>query len=253
MVACFKNVSLIILLGTIPGSAEEKNTTTEGSNKTVDATFSNYVDKIFDLLKEEDFNKIRRRCLENLNVPGGISIPTETIDKICVANDLYRLFDVMCLNCKPYWNWMNIRILEKMVGVSKNAEKLIDQYKNEVFSRKVKDLMLEISNLEVPKDKFTKIKDKWGKDFDHLTIKDVVVRWTKIEEMLEAEGAMLFETITSGCVEICWLIPNNLVEHAIHLTTTNQSTTDYHEFYSETLSLKLGEIIITDTIMISCY
>ena len=202
-------------------------------------------------MNREDFRKVRRKCLENLNVPGGISLSTDIINKIGNTKDLYDLFDVTCL-CKPYWNWMNIRIIEKMVGISEEAEKLIDQYKNEVFSRKVKDLMLEISNLEVPTDKYTEVKDKWNKEFDDLRIKDVVKRWGEIEKMLEAEGTMLFKAITAGCVEICWLLPNDLVERAVYLATRiqfeDQSATDYQEFYFESLSLKIGDVIVKDTI-----
>ena len=231
-----------------------ENVTKDYSYKTVDSAFSKFVDKIFDVLNREDFRKVRRKCLENLNVPGGITLSTEIINKISNTKDLYDLFDVTCL-CKPYWNWMNIRIIEKMVGISEEAEKLIEQYKNEVFCRKVKDLMLEISNLEVPMDKYTEVKDKWNKEFDDLRIKDVVKRWGEIEKILEAEGTMLFKTITAGCVEICWLLPNDLVERAIYLATSiqfgereDQSATNYQNFYSKSLSLKIGDIIITNII-----
>ena len=51
---------------------------------------------------------------------------------------------------------MNIRVIEKWpVTVQKQNIILIKQYKDEVFSRKVKDVILEIPNLEVPKDKNT--------------------------------------------------------------------------------------------------
>ena len=237
------------VLGTKPSPAQAENVTKDCSYKTVDSAFSKFVDKIFDVLNREDFRKVRRKCIENLDVPGGISLSTDIINKIHNANDLYDLFDVTCL-CKPYWNWMNIRLIEKM-GISEEAEKLIVQYKNEVFSRKVKDLMLEISYVEVPTDKYTEVKDKLNKEFDNLRIKDVVKRWGEIEKILEAEGSMLFKAITAGCVEICWLLPNDLVERAVYLATSiqfeDQSATNYQEFYFESLSLKIGDVIIKDT------
>ena len=212
------------------------------------------MDKIFDVLNKEDFRKVRRKCLENLNVPGGISLSADIMLKISSTKDLYDLFEIMCL-CKAYWNWMNIRIIEKMAGNSVEAKTLIDQYKNEVFSRKVKDVMLEISNLEVPTDKYTEVKEKWNKEFDDLRIKDIVKRWSEIEKMLEAQGTMLFKNIMAGCVEICWLLPNDLVEHAIYSTTSasqcselEDQSTNYQEFYSdsELLSLQIGDVIIKD-------
>lgn len=199
---------------------------------------------------------MRRKCLENLSVVGGISLSTEIVNEIAKTKDLYDLFDVLC-RCRPYWNWMNIRVLEKMAGNSKEANELIDHYKEEVFSRKVRDVMSEISNLEVPTDKHTEVKEKWNKEFDDLLLRDILKRWNEIEKLLEAEGKMLFKNITSGCVEICWLLPDNLVEHAIYFATFHchqpvehkgHSANTYQEFFSGSLFLKIGVVIIKDSI-----
>lgn len=99
-----------------------------------------------------------RQCLQNVNVTGGISLPKETLNEIRCAKDFDELFDVLC--CTPYWNWMNIRMLEKMAGECLPAKELIKQYKDEVFSRKVKDVVSEIPTLEVPPDKYTEVKEK---------------------------------------------------------------------------------------------
>ena len=152
---------------------------------------------------------------------------------------------------------MNIRLIEKMAGTSSKAKKLIEQYKNEVFSRKIKDVMLEISNLEVPSDtdKFTKVTGKWNKDFDKLTIKDVVDRLEEIEKIFEAEGTMVLESIAAGYVEICWLLPNDLAECAVHLAKSSPldknidlSTTDSKEVFAESFFFKVGGVIIKDTV-----
>ena len=152
---------------------------------------------------------------------------------------------------------MNIRVIEKMAGNSKEANELIDHYKEEVFSRKVRDIMLEISNLEVPTDKHTEVKDKWNKEFDDLLLRDIVKQWNEIEKLLEAEGKLLFKNITAGCVEICWLLPNDLVEHAIYLATFHRhqpvehkghSANTYQEFLSGLLFRNKGVVIIKDCI-----
>ena len=204
------------------------------------------------MLLKEDFRKIRRRCSENLNVTCGISLSKDIKDKISTAQDLYDLFDVTC-HCKQYWNWMNIRVIEKMASKCQEAMKLIDQYKEKVFSKKVKEVISEIPNLEIPADKYTEVKEKWNKEYDDLMIKDVVKRWNEIEKVLEAEGEILFKNITFGCVEICWLIPNSLVEHAVSLATKTQcvnhedhSAIDNQEFLSESMSFKIGDVVIKD-------
>ena len=144
-----------------------------------------------------------------------------------------------------------------MAGNCEKAHKLIDDYKEEVFSRKVSDVMSEISNLEVPTDKHTEVKEKWNKEFDDLLLRDIVKRWNEIEKLLEAEGKMLFKNITAGCVEICWLLPNDLVEHAVYVATFHSSQpvehkghspNTYQEFLSGSLFLKIGLVIIKDSI-----
>ena len=175
-----------------------------------------------DALSKENFKRVRRKCLENLNVVGGISLPVDAEKKIMDTANLEDLFEVCCYDCRPYWNWMNIRILEKMACNSSAAKQLIEGYKKKIFSRKVKDVISEISDLEIPTDKYTEVKEKWDKNFDDLLIEDVVKRWREIEKKLSVEETMLLKSITAGCVEICWLLPNDLVEHAICSATNNR-------------------------------
>ena len=169
------------------------------------------------------------------------------------------LFDTLCET--PYWNWMNIRMLEKMVGNCPPAKELIKQYKNEVYSRKLKDVLSDIPNLDIPIDKYTQIKVKWKKELNDLTVKDIVKQWNEIEKRFNVEEAMLLQSIIEGCVEICWLLPNDLVEHAISSVTDNQpvknddqSTTEAS--FPEVLYLKIGDTVmkgdITGMKMIYC-
>ena len=197
---------------------QEDTTTDNGHHESVDIAFSSFVDDMFDILKQEDFDKVHRKCLENLNVLGGISLSPDVEDKIDQSENLSELFKVMS-RCRQYWNWMNIRILEKMACSSSAAMKSINKYKKKVYSKKVKDVVSEIPNLKVPTDKYTKVKEKWNKDFDDLTIKDIVKRWNEIEEKFNVKETMLLESITEGCVEICWLLRNDLVDHAIYSAT----------------------------------
>ena len=201
------------------------------------------------MLKKEDFRKIRRRCVENLNVTGGMSLSKDVKDKISTAQNLYDLLDVTC-DCG---NWMNISVIEKMAGKSQEAKKLIDQYKDKVFSRKIKEVISVIPNSEAPADGYT---EEWNKEFDNLRIKDVVRQWNEIEKIFGAEETILFKNITSDSDEICWLIPKDLVERVVSVTKTNQPVEDdddqsansYQEFYSETLSLKIGDTVIKDAV-----
>ena len=215
--------------------------------ETTDRIFSTFIDKICDKLKEKgDFKQTRLMCIQNVNVPCGISLPKETLDKIHMTKNFYDLFEILCHT--PYWNWMNIRMLEKMVGHCEPAKILIDQYKHKVFSRKLKDVLSDIPKLDLPTNEYTEVTEKWKKDFKDVTIKDVVEHWNKLEEKFNVKEPMLLKSIAKGCVEICWLLPNDLVEHAISYATSNQPVKygDHQsvtqELFPEVLYLKIGEL-----------
>ena len=227
------------------------------SSESIDAAFSSFVDDMFDILEQENFSKVKRKPLENLNVAGGIPFTDleDIEDKIDESQNLSNLFDVLSRRCRPYWNWMNIRMLEKMAGNSSAAKQSIKNYKDNIYSRKVKDVMLEISNLEIPKNGYTEIKDKWNKDFDDLIIKDVVKRWNELENKFNVDETMLLKNITKGCVEICWLLPNHLVDHAVCSATKNQQGKHHdddddddqsgaQDLFPEVLYLKIGDLVI---------
>ena len=213
----------------------------------MDVAFSSFVDDMFDILSKEDFNKICRKCLENLNLLGGIALPSDVENRIDESDNLSALFKVLC-RCKQYWNWMNIRILEKMAGNSTAAKQLIKKYKNEVFSKKLKDVISEIPDLNVPKDKYTKVEDKWNKNFNDLTIGDVVNRWSEIEKKFNVGETMLLENIADGCVEVSWLLRNDLVERAIYSATNGQPVSNDQSYsqklFPEVLFLKIGDVVI---------
>ena len=223
-----------------------------GNSETIDSTFSTFIDKICDTLKEEDFRKVKRSCLQNNNVPGGLALSKDTQDKIENAKDFDDLFDTLIHT--PYWNWMNIRLLERMVGNCIPAKELIHQYKIEVYSKKLKDVLSEISILNVPTDEYTKIQVKCVKDFNDVTIGDVVKKWNEIEERFNVKESMLLESIAKGCVEICLLLPNGLVEHAISSAHKNQlakrgDQLAIKELFPDLLYLKFGEVVMKDIII----
>ena len=264
-------ITYILYTGKESSNVQESITTDDRSSENIEVTFSTFVDEMFDVLDQENFHKIRRKCLENFNVKGALQLSKDDEQEITDTKNVGELFTVMCCRLRPYWNWMNIRVLEKMAGNCKPAKQLIEKYKKDVCSRKVKDVISEISNLETPTDKYyTEVKEKFKKDFNDLLIGDVVKRWNEIEKKLDVEETMLLKSITAGCVEICWLLPNDLVNHAIHSATSghpvsqsdiqeqgrndfqsvtqgplkddDQSTSE--ELFPEVLYLKIGEVVI---------
>ena len=261
-------ITSYFFIGKKSSIVQESVVTDDRSSESIEATFSSFVDDMNDVLDKEDFARIQRKCLENVNVKGALQLSKDNEQEIRGTKNVAELFTVMCCHYRPYWNWMNIRALEKMAGNCVQAKQLIEKYKKDVCSRKVKDVIPEILNLEIPTD-YTEVKEKYDKDFNDLLIEDIVKRWSEIEKKLDVEETMLVKSFTEGCVEICWLLPNYLVDHAIHSATNSyqvsQSTTqeqvkdDYHsepakddgqsatqKLFAEVLYLKIGEVIIKD-------
>ena len=262
-----------LFIGKKSSNAQETITTDDRNSENIETTFSTFVDEIFDILDQQNFDKIQRKCLENVNITAGsLQLSKEIEQKIEDTRNVGELFKVMC-RFRPYWNWMNIRILEKMAGNCLPAKELIRKYKNDVYSRKVKDVISEISNLEIPTGEcYTEVKEKFKKDFDDLLIGDIAKRWNEIEKRLNVKETMLLKSITDGCVEICWLLRNDLVDHAIYSATSGHSVSqsgtqeevedDYQsvtqeavngnsqsvtrEFFAEVLYFKIGDVVIKD-------
>ena len=268
-----------MLIGKKSSNVQESIITDDNSSESIEATFSTFVDDMYDVLEQEKFDKIQRKSLENINIEhaktkirGGIQMSKVEEQEIAGTRNVAELFKVICScdSLRPYWNWMNIRILEKLAGNCEPAKCLIEKYKKDICSRKVKDVISEISSLETPMD-YTEVTVKFKKDFNDLLVGDIVQGWREIEKKLGVEETMLLKSITKGCVEICWLLRNDLVDHAIHSATSgylvsqsatqeqvegdrqlvipdppkydSQSTT---QEFAEVLYLKIGEVIIKD-------
>ena len=204
-----------------------------------------------DVLNKEDFDKVQRKCLENVNVVGGIELSTNVEDEIENSKNISGLFKVLC-RCRSHWNWMNIRMLEKLAGNSLEANQLINNYKNQMYSRKLKDVMSEISKLAVPTNGYTVITENLRKDFNTVTVADIVQRWDDIEERFNVKESMLLKSITKGCVEVCWLLPDHLSKDTISLATKSQhqlGTDTQEELFPEVSYFKIGDHVIKDTVI----
>jgi len=184
----------------------------------VDDAFSHFTAAMFLTLSKAKFTILRRAC----NKVGGAVLPEDLIAKIKTTENLDDLFDV--LGNSPYWNWMNIRMLRKMASASlqPDASKLIKQYQDEVYSRQLIEVLRQIPHFKIPDKYYATIKEKWDKNLDEITVQDLVTHWYDVERIFDVqEPTVLLDRIVDGCVEIYWLVPAQIVEHAI-LSLNNQ-------------------------------
>ena len=182
----------------------------------VDDAFSVFTRAIYHiLLSKVQFEDLRRACIENVNTPFGAKLPCTLIESIKATKCLRDLFDELASS--PYWSWINIRMLEKMVNVScvPEANQLVKQYKDAVFSRKLSLLFKQIPKFPIPSDYYTKVQQKWNKNLDEVTVKDLVSHWSQMEEVFGGkEPSLLLHCVLDGCVEIHWYISTELMLHA---------------------------------------
>ena len=179
----------------------------------VDECFSHFTAAMFKILSKAEFPSLRRACLENSNKLGGVPLPSDLKSNIAAAKTLDDLFDVLCDT--PYWNWMNIKMLAKMSKASHlpAATELIQQYKEEVYSRKLIEVLQQIPSYGIPGNYYTKAKEKWNKDLNDVTVNDLVNHWSEVEQIFDVvEPTVLLDKVINGSIEIHWLIPTELVE-----------------------------------------
>ena len=187
----------------------------------VDECFSHFTSAMFKVLSSADFPLLRRACLENINKLGGVALPNDLESNIAASQSLNDLFDVLCDT--PYWNWMNIKMLAKMARASHlpAATELIQQYKEEVFSRKLIEVLQQIPYCNSSDNYYTKAIEKWNKDVNDVTVNDLVNHWSEVEKIFDVEEpTVLLDKVINGSIEIHWLIPTELVEH-IHQTISS--------------------------------
>ena len=182
----------------------------------VEVMFPAFVSTLRSMLSEDKFIMVRRGCITN-NKTLSAKLPNDFVNEVRATETMDKLFDVVVSS--PYCNWMNIRLLEKMAAASlqSNARKLIDQYKNAIFSKKLKDIFKHIPEVssQVTKDYYSRVKQKWEKEYDDVTIKDIIGEWNRLEKIFDVEEpTLLLDRVIEGSIEFHWLIPTELVSHA---------------------------------------
>ena len=180
----------------------------------VELMFTALVSELRDVISEDKFLQVRRGCFTS-NKTLSAKYPDEFTKKVDGTTTLDDLFDEV--KKSPYCNWMNVHLLEKMAVASRqsNAYSLVKQYKEAVSAIKLKDIFDQMTEVEVPEDYYSKAKEKWHKDFDDVTVKDVIGHWNKLEKIFDVEDrSQLLDRVIGGSVEFHWLIPSELVCHA---------------------------------------
>ena len=109
---------------------------------TVPEAFVFLTSNLCQLLLNENFDDIRKSCIEQINSPNGVQLTLEHMVAIMKTTNLTLLLETLIMT--PYWSWFDIRLIKTMAYASGNlyAINLVESYHKVVYSKKLKDVLL---------------------------------------------------------------------------------------------------------------
>ena len=165
------------------------------------------------VLTTGDFPQLRRACIHKIkNLKS--NLPHKLIPQILRTSSMNELLDMLAQS--EYWNWFDTRLLEALTYASGSPEaiELLEHFKRTFYPRKISEFIPY--QLIKPFKEFISLKDKFDKDPSEVTVYELLEHKYKLEyEMLDIdEGELVLNCIKTGCVELTWQIPQELVYQA---------------------------------------
>ena len=204
-------------------------------------------------IQNKDFGDIKRACIAQANTPGGAQLSDDMKKSVRTSKDLNALLDILVDS--PYWSWIDLRLLRALVVASgsRAALNLIEAYENQVFSKKLLEVISCIPDKEVSDDHYEKIKSKFGKNLEEITIKDLLELKSKLETVIMdlKSGTCALARIIEGCIEIHWIIPIDYVDHAYNAASLKRH--QYHALHLQYLQIGAYEKIYDPSILHSSH
>ena len=179
----------------------------------IESAFTRMTSKIESILELQKFPKLRRACVQRISSLGS-NLPRSLVPKIQHTTTLDDMLDVLAPS--PYWNFFDTRLLETLVSASGSpeAEEWLESFKKTFYAKKVTEVTPYVSIK--PFNESIDIVEKFDKDPKDLTISELLEHKYKLEyEVLDIdEGELVLRCIKTGCVELTWQIPQELVYRA---------------------------------------
>ena len=179
----------------------------------IETAYYNMTSAVETILTASEFFQLRRTCIHKIkSLAGGLS--NKLIPQILHTSSMNELLDVLAQS--EYWNWFDTRLLEALTYASGSpkAIELLEHFKRTFYPRKISEF--SDYKLNKPFKKFVILKDKFDKDPSELTIYELLEHKFKLEkEVLDIdEGELVLSCIKTGCIELTWQIPQELVYRA---------------------------------------
>ena len=194
--------------------------------------------EITDILATKNFKKLRRACYQEISAPTS-TLPEDLVDELKPTKSVDDMLDVLALS--PYWNWFDTRLLEALVSASgsSEAEAMLEQFKQIYYVCKVSEVLPCV--IVKPIKESVIFIEKFKKDPKELTLLDLL----KHKHILEYEvmdvgkNKIVLSCIRTGCIEIAWQLPIDLVCHAY--TSVNKNVDKLSSLAVESLVCKVAD------------
>ena len=164
-------------------------------------------------MANKDFKKLRRACYQEISAPTS-TLPKDLVHELKPTKSLDDMLDVLALS--PYWNWFDTRLLQALVSASGSpeAEAMLEQFKQIHYAHKVSEILPCVIVRPI-KDSVVFI-EKFNKDPSELTLLDLLQHKHILEyEVMDVgESKIVLSCIRTGCIEMIWQIPLDLVYQA---------------------------------------
>ena len=160
--------------------------------------------------------------LKNVCTQWGTQLPSEYKQKVRAAAGLDDLLDA--LDNPMYCNWLNIRVLKRIVKIIniQEAKNLIQLYENCVYSRKVSDVKIHFRPNFFNPLHLSLVDAKIAKAFESLTVADIIKYCQELESNLGVgTGSVTVTECQSGCLLITCVIPIHCALHAYETAKIN--------------------------------
>ena len=182
-------------------------------NWDIEAAYNNMTSAVETVLTAGDFPQLRRACIHKIKSLKS-NLPHKLIPQILRTSCMNELLDMLAQS--EYWNWFDTRLLEALTYASGSPEaiELLEYFKRTFYPRKISEFIPY--QLVKPFKEFISLKDKFDKDPNEVTVYELLEHRYKIEyKVLDIdEGELLLSCIKTGCVELTWQIPQELVYRA---------------------------------------
>ena len=176
------------------------------------------LNKLAALFDEMEFNELKRICILR-----GTDCPEDFREQIQEAK---TLDDILKILEKPnYCNWLNIRLLRRIVRLAEipEAQSLLDAYEEVLYSKKVSEVQPYFKSIYFDPKHYSVVKAKINKHAKLLLVSDVI----KFCQLLESdiirisEGSVIATDCDRGCVKLTCIIPGQCASHSYKMAREN--------------------------------